>query len=77
VRTEVVRALAEIGGEQATMTLGQAVFGDTDPEVRLAAVDALEKLAGLQARVFVEAATKDFDPRVAGAAREALSRMPP
>lgn len=74
MRNLVVDSLSRIQSEQATLILGQIVFGDRDPEVRLAAVQALGYKYGEASVAFLIAATKDKDDRVSKAARIALGQ---
>ena len=64
IRITVVNSLGRVGGDQAIMALGQTIMGDTDPEVRRAAVLALEGHEGGAVDAFIKAAAKDASPGV-------------
>jgi hypothetical protein len=73
LRAQVVEALGGIAGGAAPTALGQVVIGDKDAEVRRSAVQALARIDGEAARLFIERALSDQDERVREAASRALS----
>ena len=74
VRTEVVRALGEVGGGKATQALGRMVFGEKDPTVRWIVVQSLAAQRSKAARMFLESAARDQDNRVRETAKQALAQ---
>ena len=73
VRNAVVGALGELGGEQALMGLGQVLFAEKMPDLRLRAVEQLSLDPSEPARALLQAAARgDQDPNVREAARRAL-----
>ncbi len=72
VRKFVAEQLGQMEHEQAILTLGQILLGDSDATVRLAAVEALANKSNEAAKMFLEAATKDNNRRVQKAAQDAL-----
>ena len=64
VRFQVVDALSGMGGFEATLKLGQVIFGDSDPEVRITALAGLGSEKSEAAQAFLEAAVEDSDERV-------------
>ncbi|HWA99347.1 MAG TPA: HEAT repeat domain-containing protein, partial [Pirellulales bacterium] len=77
VRAMLLDALAVIApnNPQVLATLTQFSASDPDAGVRQAAIVGLETI-GVGARSALEAATRDRDPVVANAARDALARLP-
>ncbi|MGB5716860.1 MAG: HEAT repeat domain-containing protein [Gammaproteobacteria bacterium] len=69
IRITVVDSLGRLGGDQAIMALGQTIMGDKDPEVRRAAVLALEGHEGGAVDAFITAAAKDRSEKVREAAQ--------
>jgi len=59
VRAEVLRGLVTLSARDATLLLGQALFGDRDPSVREEAVRLLSRQQGEPARVFLRAVGVD------------------
>ena len=74
MRNLAVESLSRIQSDLATQILGQVVFGDRDPEVRIAAVQALGYKYGEASVAFLIEATKDPDEQVRKAARNALGQ---
>jgi hypothetical protein len=73
-RMEVVSLLESIESDRIVPLLGQILFGDPDPGVRLAAMEALARQRGEAAKAFLEAATNDRDTAVRETAILALER---
>jgi len=76
IRTGVVDALGDMGDEHATRMLGQVLFSESEPDIRLTAVARLGERDSDAARAFLDAAADDPDPLVRDAARKALGRAP-
>ncbi len=64
VRRLVLQALVALEPTQAIQYLGQAVLGDTDPVVRLKAVELLSQTSHPAAQAFLNSATDDSDENV-------------
>lgn len=73
MRIEALRALSATG-EKPVSVLAQVVKGDSDANVRLAAVGMLDRRDGDLARAVLEGARSDADPQVREAAQQALRR---
>lgn len=73
MRVEALRALSATG-EKPVSVLAQIVKGDTDANVRLAAIGMLDSRDGDLARAVLEGARGDADPQVREAAQQALRR---
>jgi HEAT repeat protein len=56
--------------------LGQALRDDADPEVRKAAISALQRVGCERARRALERAARDPDPSISQAAEQALQDWP-
>ncbi len=76
VRSDVAQALGGITQARAIWALGQILFTDQDPAVRLVAVRALARHASPAARTFVENAQRDRSAEVREGARLALQQWP-
>lgn len=74
VRIKVIGSLEALQAEQAIPTLGQVLFSDPSPQVRLAAVAAIARQQSEAVPAFLEAAAKDKDRAVRTAALSALAR---
>jgi hypothetical protein len=72
VRRHAVDSLARVGGTPAVQFAGQALHGDPDARVRLAAVEVLAGIEGEAARAMLAVGTKDADRQVSRAAHNAL-----
>lgn len=73
LRQRTVAYLGAIGGERATLSLGQVLFGERDPHLRRRAVQQLAREGSEAALAFLEAAAeKDPDEDVRAAAHHAL-----
>jgi len=64
VRFQVVEAMGGVARQRTTLVLGQVLFGETDPEVRMSAIAGLGRSRSEAAWAFLEAATEDPDPEV-------------
>jgi HEAT repeat protein len=73
VRARAVRGLRGIGTDTAIASLAAASIGDADPEVRLAAVNALMSFPGHTMTQGLVRAAADPDGRVRDAAARALA----
>jgi HEAT repeat protein len=73
VRAAALRALAR-GGEKPVALLAQALKGDTDIGVRMAAMENLSGKDGELARAVLQGALGDANPQVREAAKQALAR---
>ncbi len=73
VRFQIVEAMGGVAGQRTTLVLGQIVFGETDPEVRMSAIAGLGRSRGEAARVFLEAATEDRNPDARKMANDILA----
>lgn len=76
IRALVVETLGDMEGDRATRTLGQVLFGEPEPDIRLAAVARLRERDSAVARAFLDAAAGDPDPLVRDAALKALGKPP-
>ena len=68
VRKKLVQTLGKIDDERIPLWLGQVLMGDPEPEVRLAALQAVARKEGDIARIFLQAATGDSSNLVSEAA---------
>ena len=75
VRAETVRFLAQAEQGRITPSLGQVLFSDPDPLIRLEAVLAIAQHHGEASRAFLQVAAKDEDSMVREAALYALSEQ--
>ncbi len=75
VRAETVRFLAQAEQGRVTPSLGQVLFSDPDPLIRLEAVLAIAQHHGEASRAFLQVAAKDEDSMVREAALYALSEQ--
>jgi hypothetical protein len=73
VRAETVRYLAQGEQDLIAPSLGQVLFSDPDPLIRLEAVLAIAQYQGEAAQAFLQVAAKDQDSMVKEAALYALS----
>lgn len=73
VRAEALRALSR-GREKPVALLAQALKGDADANVRIAAIENLSGKDGDLARAVLEGALSDADPHIREAAKQALGR---
>ncbi len=73
---QALNALATSDGERSVNLLGQALRDDGDPEVRKAAISALQRVGGDWARRPLERAARDPDPSIRTAAEQALEAWP-
>lgn len=73
LRRHVVQSLGRMENERALPLLGQALIGDDDPSVRLAAAQVFSKLPSEMSRAFLKAAANDPDDRVKTFAIRALA----
>lgn len=71
-RSNAVATLGDIVAADAARSLGQVVFGESDPSVRLLAVESLALRQGEPVKAFLKAAAVDPDPAVREAAVGAL-----
>lgn len=74
LRRDVVTSLGRRGSADSLLILGQVALGDPDPGVRLAAVEALAREGGEQARNFLKQALKDKDETVRQGAGRLLGK---
>lgn len=74
VRTATVRFLAQTETDRVAPSLGQVLFNDPDPLLRLEAVLAIAQHHSAAARAFLQVAAKDEDSMVSEAATFALSQ---
>ena len=72
MRASIVRALGQLEDEPSSLILAQVLFGDSDNEIRLLAVQQLAGYQTLAAKAFLQAATKDTDELVQIEAQYAL-----
>ncbi len=70
VRKKVIQAFGKINDERIPLWLGQVLMGDPEPEVRLAAIQAVAQKDGDIARIFLKAATGDSSSLVSDAASQ-------
>ncbi len=75
-RGYLVETLGALESEDATRSLGQVLFGERDPNIRLLAVGSLANRGDEPARAFLEAATQDSNRQVRRAAERALAGWP-
>ncbi len=61
VRFQIVEAMGGVAGQSTTLVLGQILFSEPDPEVRISAIAGLGRWRSEAARAFLEAATEDQD----------------
>jgi len=73
VRAETVRYLGQAEQGRVAPSLGQVLFSDPDPLIRLEAVLAIAQHHGEASRAFLQVAAKDEDSMVREAALYALS----
>lgn len=73
IRSAVVDGLGTIGGEHATLGLGQVLFSEADPALRVQAVLHLAAIRADSARALVEAVATDANADVREAAEYALA----
>ena len=73
VRFQVVEAMGGVARQRTTLILGQVLFGETDPEVRMSAIAGLSRSRSEAAWAFLEAATEDPDPEVRKIANDLLA----
>ncbi len=59
VRFQVVEAIGEADDFRNTLALGQVLFGETDPEIRMSAIAGLSRVSSEAALAFLEAAAQD------------------
>jgi HEAT repeat protein len=74
MRREAARAIGELEAKSAVDEL-LLLLVDEDPEVRLAAIFALGRIGGRDARTALRAITEEGEPAEAQAAEEALEEM--
>jgi len=70
VRARVIKLLEKRTDAQSTLLLGQAIHGDPDAQVRLAALQVLANRKDEIARVFINSALQDRDNRVVELAKQ-------
>lgn len=73
VRFQVVEAIGGAVRPDTTLLLGQVLFGEVDPEVRMSALAGLGRSRSEAAWVFIEAAAEDHDPEVRKIANDLLA----
>jgi len=69
LRTQALNALATSAGERSINVLGRALRDDPEPEVRMGAISALQRVGG-------DWASRDLDPEISAAAEQALAAWP-
>jgi hypothetical protein len=72
LRRHAVESLARTDNDNAVQLIGQALIGDRDPSVRLAAVRFFAAQHSEVSRAFLNTALKDKDAQVHSLARQAL-----
>ena len=58
VRFQAVEAMGEAASFRNTLALGQVLFGETDPEIRMSAIAGLSRVSSEAALAFLEAAAQ-------------------
>lgn len=76
VRAELATAFGNIQHPNALLALGQLLFGDKEPKVRLAALHSLQTRADPAGRSFVQSALQDQSQQVRSLAHEILATWP-
>jgi HEAT repeat protein len=75
IRLKVISALADIGDFKAVTAL-TSIIKDEDPKIRIAALDALDKVGDERSKEHVRyLSEKDEDPEVKEKARQVLSSL--
>lgn len=74
IRDDAVNALANMGGQDATLALARILFGHADPQARRLAIRGLATLEGNVPRDFITHALKDRSASVRKEAASALAR---
>ena len=64
VRFQVVEAIGEAADFHNTLALGQVIFGEADPEVRMSAIAGLSRVNSESASAFLEIAAQDPNEQV-------------
>jgi HEAT repeat protein len=76
LRMQALNAFATSTGERSVAVLGRSLAQDPDPQVREAAISALQRIGGGWGRRHVETAAADRDPKIRTAAEQALAAWP-
>jgi hypothetical protein len=72
VRIEVINSLGYIGADNVVPITGQVLFGDADPDVRLAAVQVIAEQDSEVSKVFLKVALEDKSNKVREMAKSIL-----
>jgi HEAT repeat protein len=74
LRMEVIYSLGEVSEDRVSPGLGQVLFSDPDPLVRLEAVRKISEDDSEAAKAFLKVASKDKDSMVRTTALDALAK---
>ena len=75
IRIYVIQTLGRVDSPNATRSIGQVLYSDPDPGVRLLAVNTLADQADETAKIFLEAATRDDNALVRETAAHLLEQQ--
>jgi hypothetical protein len=76
LRMQALNALATSAGERSVNVLGRALRQDPEPEVRVGAIRALQRVGGGWGRLYLEQAAAGLDAELSLAAEQALATWP-
>ncbi|MCH9697599.1 MAG: HEAT repeat domain-containing protein [Gammaproteobacteria bacterium] len=75
LKTSIINALGQLKNQQSSLILAQILYGETDNDVRLQAVEQLNSFDTPAARAFLKSAALDSNQQIQQEARYALDAL--